>query len=47
MERLRHQSDRDPAEGVPNELFSTRFRDVERNNRNVALTLAPLRDLAG
>jgi hypothetical protein len=47
VERLCHQSDRDPAEGVPDELFSTRFGEVERHNRNLAFTVAPLRDLAG
>jgi hypothetical protein len=46
-ERLYHQSNRDPAEGVPDELFSARFREVERHNRNFALTSAPCRDLAG
>jgi hypothetical protein len=46
VEKLGHQSDRDPAEGVLHELFSTRFREVERHNRNVASTLALLGDLA-
>jgi hypothetical protein len=36
------QSDRNAYE-----LFSIRFRDVEGDNWTVALTLAPLRDLAG
>ena len=46
-EGLCDQSDRDPAEGAPHELFSTRFREVERHNRNVALILVPRSDLAG
>jgi hypothetical protein len=45
-DRLCHQSERDPAEGAPDELFSARFREVERHHRNVAVTLAPVRDLA-
>ena len=47
VQRLGHQSDRDPTEGVSHELFSTRFRQVELHNRKVAFTLAPLPDLAG
>jgi hypothetical protein len=43
---LCHQSDRDPTEGAPHELFRPRFREVERHNRDVAFTLATLRDLA-
>jgi len=42
-EGLCDQSDRDPAEGAPHELFRPRFREVERHNRNVILTLAPRR----
>jgi hypothetical protein len=45
-ERLCHQSNRDPAEGLPDELFSARFREVN-GTTGIALTSAPCRDLAG
>ena len=32
---LCYEADRDPAEGVPNEVFDVRFGDVESNNGNL------------
>jgi hypothetical protein len=45
VERLGDQSDRDPAEGVPHELFNLRFRETELHYRNLAAALAQLRNV--
>jgi hypothetical protein len=38
-EILGHQPDRDPSKGMPDEVLDSRFRDVERHNRNLAPAL--------
>ena len=43
---LCYEADRDPAEGVPDEVFDVRFGDVESNNGNLPLACAQLGDLA-
>jgi hypothetical protein len=41
-ESLRHQSDRDAFEGVPDEVINIRFREIELHDRNLTPALAQL-----
>jgi hypothetical protein len=43
---LCYEADRDPAEGVPDEVFDARFGDVESDNGNLPLACTQLGDLA-
>ena len=43
---LCYEEDRDPAEGVLDEVFDVRFGDVESNDGNLPLACAQLGDLA-
>ena len=44
--QLRHQPDRDPSEGVPNEILDIRFRKSEGHDSYLAVAVAELRNIA-
>jgi hypothetical protein len=45
-ESLCHQPDRDPFEGVPDEVFNIRFREIECHKRNFTTASAQLNNLS-